>query len=92
MPTSASANAGSPSPGVRLIRSQLVSRGVVNPDGGARIIRVIGGRDSGDAPSGVRALRSQLRSRGTRAGIRIIGRSEGSVPRAGIRVIGGQDR
>jgi hypothetical protein len=78
-------------PGVRLLGSQLVTQPILAADGGARIVRIIGGREGAASTAGVRVVRSQARSIGTRAGIRIIGRTERPVPRAGIRVIGGQD-
>jgi hypothetical protein len=78
-------------PGVRLLRSHLITRPNLAADGGARIIRIIGGREGAGATPGVRVVHLQMRSTGTRAGIRIVGGSEPSGRRASIRVIGGQD-
>jgi hypothetical protein len=78
-------------PGVRLLRSELVAQQILAADGGARVVRIIGGREGAGATPGVRVVRLQARSIGTRAGIRIIGGTEPTGRRASIRVIGGQD-
>ena len=83
---------GPRSPGVRLLHCNHVSRPAVAADGGARIVRVIGGRDGGGRRTQrTRVVRQQARSIGTRAGIRIVGGAERAVPAPSIRVIGGQE-